>query len=130
MPIRLQQAIPNDAEDISDLDCAVFTEEGLGPSIMRQELSIGWGMMALEGNFLDGYALVRPGSLSDLTRLGVRAGHHRRGIGSALLNAAKMAHPGQMMLLVRKTNQPAIEMYSRAGFIIAGTKESSWLMLG
>lgn len=68
--------------------------------------------------------------MSDLTRLGVREGHRGKGIGSALLNAVKLTHPGQVMLLVRKTNKPALEMYSKAGFVIAGTQEMSWLMLG
>jgi ribosomal protein S18 acetylase RimI-like enzyme len=131
MAPRFQLATPLDAEDVSDLDCAVFPEEGLGPSIMRQEISLGWGMMVFEGHLLVGYALVRPGPMHDLTRLGVREGYRGQGIGAALLNAARIAHPtGQMMLLVRKKNQPAIDMYSKAGFIIAGTRETSWLMLG
>lgn len=115
--------------EISDLDCLVFPEEGIGPSTVRQELTVGKGFVVLDGDSIVGYALVRTGPINDITRLGVHESHRRRGIGKMLLNAVFKNYPGRTMLLVRKTNQPAIEMYSRAGFTIAGTKETSWLML-
>ena len=129
MGFELQHATTNDAEAISDLDCAVFPEEGMGPSVIRQEISLGWAVVALDQSEVVGYALVRPGSISDLTRLGVRESHRGKGIGQALLNACIVHNKGPMMLLVRKNNKPALDMYLKTGFTIAGTKETSWLMM-
>lgn len=129
MALELQLATPANADELADLDMAVFGEDGMGPSLMRQELTIGWGMLAMKDGSILGYALVRPGTLSDLTRLGIKDGYRGLGIGKTLLMAARKAHPGPMMLLVRKTNKTALELYAKTGFSIAGTKDTSWLMI-
>lgn len=129
MAIQLQPATIEQADEISDLDCAVFPEEGIGPSTVRQELTVGNGIVAVEDETIVGFALVRPGTLTDLTRFGVRESHRRRGIAKMLLEAVLKDNPGRVMLLVRKNNQPAIDLYRKAGFTVVGMKESSWLMI-
>jgi len=127
--MRLLQATPRDAEALSELDLLLFGEDSFGPSIFRQELTVGWGLLALEGEEIVGYALVRPGRLHDLTRLGVHPRHHRKGIARELLRAARATHPGPMMLFVRKQNAGARALYVSECFRIEGCLETSWLML-
>lgn len=130
MTIRLQRAEVADADLISDLDCTVFPEEGFGPTVMRQEIKHGWAVLAYDGATPVGYAVVRPGAVNDLTRLGVLESHRGKKIGKMLLEMVKEQHKGQVMLLVRRTNQHAINLYLKTGFTIMGMRETSWLMVG
>ena len=126
--MQVQRAVPTDAEDIAELDLLLFNEESLGPSSFRQELTVGWGMVVRQDGELAGYVLVRPGALHDLTRLGVHPTWQRRGLGGDLLALALLHHPGPMMLFVRKHNDTALKMYLKAGFVVRGTTDDSWLL--
>lgn len=127
--MNFQLARREDAETVAELDLLTFGEDSLGPSTMRQEIRLGWCMLTQIDGDLAGYALVRPGPLHDLLRLGVHPDYRRRGIAGNLLTQAVKTYPEAMMLFVRKTNEPALLLYKKTGFRIAGVKKDSWLMI-
>ncbi len=123
---QIGRAGDGDAGDISDLDVTLF-DNGLGPFTILRELRAGFGFVARGPEGLDGYVLVRPGPLADVTRLGVREGARGRGLGRALLALALDAVE-DVMLTVRFDNALAGRMYERAGFRIVARCEGAWVM--
>ncbi|SHM71488.1 GNAT family N-acetyltransferase [Actinacidiphila paucisporea] len=69
-----------------------------------------------------GYAAVAGGHLDALYLL---AGVLRRGVGSALLGAAKAYRPGGLTLAVFQRNTGAIAFYARHGFTVVDSNDGS-----
>jgi len=70
-----------------------------------------------------------PGELGGITRLYVDPGARRRGLARALLEAATdsaAAHGLQPVLEVVADSLPAIALYERAGWQLAGTQPATW----
>lgn len=64
------------------------------------------GMLAVEG--------------TELNQLYVHSDHQGRGIGTQLLNLAKVLSPGKLCLYTFEVNQKAQRFYEKHGFIIIG----------
>jgi ribosomal protein S18 acetylase RimI-like enzyme len=62
-------------------------------------------------------------------RLGVREKFRRQGVASMLLRRA-ISNAPEAMLTVRKGNDPAIRLYRKHDFVIAGTmpQDYAWVM--
>lgn len=117
----------DDAEAIEALEIELF-ENSFNATTIRREIERGEGWVVEEDGELVGYLLAtRDGKMLDITRLGVRTGHQRRGIGTELLK--KVLEHDELMLCVRRENWPAIKVYYRQGFRILGHTEDSWVML-
>lgn len=119
-----------DVENISAIEDAVFFENALGEGTLKREMEYGYCAVLRDGmDIIVGFALVRPDpELHDLLRLGVMPGFHGRGYGSWLLSHVVTRFPGPMMLMVRKNNKRAIDLYKKNDFVITGTTGESWVM--
>jgi ribosomal-protein-alanine N-acetyltransferase len=128
--INFELAKVEDAEELAELELQLFDDlDTFGPSTLRQEIAVGWMLLARQSGIIVGYALVRPGPMNDLMKLGVRPEYQRTGIAKKLLQKVREAH-GRVMLFVRKQNTPAFDLYRKTGFCIIGEREESWLMVG
>lgn len=126
--MKIQPATSEHVDGVVDLENILF-DNSFGPGIIRQEISIGYGVVVTDRDVVVAYAIVRPcARLNDLLRLGVRPDHQNKGIGSALLEHVLERFKGEMLLTVRKNNKPAIRLYQKAGFEIVGVTEMAWLM--
>ncbi|MBY6677937.1 ribosomal protein S18-alanine N-acetyltransferase [Rhodococcus sp. BP-316] len=102
---------------------SAFVEELRGPHVryfvVREDdgRAVGYAGIALLGKGED--------TESEVHTIGVDPAAQRRGIGRALLDALLHEadlHGGPVFLEVRTDNEPAIELYRRAGFDIVGTR--------
>jgi ribosomal protein S18 acetylase RimI-like enzyme len=124
----IQNATEEHVEAICELENQLF-DNSFGPGIIRQEMRVGWGLVAVEDEKVLGYAIVRPHPLlNDLLRLGVSPDAQRKGLGRALLRKAKEMFRGPIILIVRKKNEAAFRLYRQEGFHIVGQSEDSWVM--
>lgn len=99
-------------------------------TMLRRELEVGWGLVYIEAEVVQGYALVREDDdMFDLTRLAVSPEAQGRGIGGALLRAV-LDRGRTTVLTVMKDNARAIALYMRHGFRIVGyfRAERAWSM--
>lgn len=123
----IQQAREIHIEDITALENLLF-DNAFGPGVIRQEIQVGYGVVILEKDAVVAYAIVRQAGLNDLLRLGVRPDKQGQGLGRKLLCHVLRVFGRPMMLTVRKNNEPAFQLYKKAGFkIVAGT-DDAWIM--
>lgn len=74
----------------------------------------------------------RPMKLCHVVSIAVREPYRRRGIGTALMleamrNGRKEYGTGECYLEVRVTNEPAIRLYEKLGFVKVGKRRSYYL---
>jgi [ribosomal protein S18]-alanine N-acetyltransferase len=118
--------------EISDLASAIEVDTLCLPrpwseAIWREELESPWGLYLVMDE--DGWISAQIGVryLADelhVTTLAVRPERRRRGYARALLEAALGAFPEarRVHLEVRPTNEPAISLYQRRGFVTTGRR--------
>lgn len=126
----ITHALPEHAERISELDGLLFPAESFNEHTVLKEIEAGTGLVYLSEEKIVGYALTRKQEdLVDLTRIGIHPDFQRQGIGELLLQAViALADPRDVMLFVRKKNMPAIRLYQKNGFQVAGMTKDSWVM--
>lgn len=125
---HIRLATEDDLETIVELENALF-DNAFGFWTMRQELRASRVYLLIEAGCVRGYAIVRADAeLADLLRLGVFPHVQGKGYGKALLDHALAEVPGPMMLLVRKDNSLARDLYRTRGFKVVGTTDESWVM--
>jgi ribosomal protein S18 acetylase RimI-like enzyme len=124
----MRTAVLSDSESISDLEGLLF-ENSMGARMVRQELSLGAGLVEEHGE-LQGYLLSREEEgILDVKRLGVHPTAQRRGIASALLVKA-IEHADVVILTVQKNNLAALKLYFKHGFEIVAHLQGAraWVM--
>ena len=135
MTVQITPMAPADAARCAELERVLFP--GDGPWSERAFLSElaaphNHYVVAREDGVVLGYAgiaLLGKGESaeSEVHTIGVDPGAHRRGIGGKLFDALLAAadrHGGSVFLEVRTDNSPAIELYNREGFVVAGTRRN------
>lgn len=128
--ITIRDATPEDGELLADLEMRIFPDNCFNERTLSKEVERGGAYIGLVDEVPVGYCLFRtsPG-LVDILRLGVLAHARHRGLGEALL-ALTMRKARSAMLTVLKTNDVAIRLYRKHGFVIAGSmpQHNSWVM--
>jgi len=121
---KLRPAAQEDADRIEQLECELFPDNCWNSRTIVDQLDAGW--VAERDGLIVGYALVaKSDALADLLRLGVTEPYRRQGLAGQLIELSLANHPA--ILTVQKGN-PAIRLYCRHGFKVAGVIESAWLM--
>jgi ribosomal protein S18 acetylase RimI-like enzyme len=126
-----REATSDDVEALEVLESALFPDNAMNTHTLLQELLLGRGFVAECGGAAVGYALARvDNDVVDITRIGVLPRCHRQGIARSLMGAA-LSLAKRAVLLVRKSNDPAIKLYVSMGFKIVGhlINDDSWLMV-
>ena len=89
-------------------------------------------LVAVEGATVVGWCRLFPTDEGALELgIGVVASHRRRGLGRALLGAAlewASARGMPVVLETRTDNTPAIRLFTRSGFRVAGQGDGHWQM--
>ncbi|MGA9871008.1 MAG: ribosomal protein S18-alanine N-acetyltransferase [Rhodococcus sp. (in: high G+C Gram-positive bacteria)] len=135
MTVEIAPLRAEDAARCAELESVLFPGDDPWPErAFLSELAAPHNVYvaARENGRLLGYAgialLGRGASAeSEVHTIGVDPAAHRRGIGGALLDALLAAadrHGGPIFLEVRTDNTAAIELYSREGFVIVGTRRN------
>ena len=135
MTLQITPMVAADAARCAELEAVLFP--GDDPWTERAFLSelaaphIHYFAAREEGVLLGyaGIALLGRGETaeSEVHTIGVDPAAHRRGIGGTLLDALLVEadrHGGSVFLEVRTDNTPAIELYTREGFVVVGTRRN------
>jgi ribosomal protein S18 acetylase RimI-like enzyme len=140
MAHTLKVAAPEDVDSICAIDYELFPENNFNERTLHNQIVTGKGWLYHEEETLIGYMLVSglDSPMVDILRLGVREKWRRQLVASQLLWIAKDLALGPfgiesktgLMLNVRKSNVPAINLYRKHGFEITGTmpQHHSWVM--
>ena len=124
----MRRALPEDAEEIAQLELELFPDDWLNAWSIRNELKHSKCWVIGEDR-LRAYLLTRTeGSLVDILRVGVRREHQGHGLGYRLVQKALTLAP-KAVLMVRKDNKKALDLYHSLGFQIVGEFKQSWTML-
>lgn len=131
--LRVEPMRREDLDEVMALEKQAFTSPWTRQMFLRElEKEEGCYLVARCRGILVGYA----GALlildeAHVMTLAVREDHRRRGIGARLLLELirKMEEKGARFLTleVRKSNLPAIELYSRFGFQIMGERKHYYM---
>lgn len=135
MTVQIAPMVPADASRCAELESVLFPGDDPWPErAFLAELAAPYNryVVARENDRLVGYAgialLGRGGAAeSEVHTIGVDPLVHRRGIGGALLDAllgAADRHGGPVFLEVRTDNVAAIDLYTREGFVVVGTRRN------
>lgn len=123
----MRRALPEDAEEISQLEMEFFPEDWLNPWSVRQEMRHDHVWVTGDGE-VTGYLIARvEGDLVDILRVGVRKDQRGNGLGFRLMTKAMSMAP-RAVLMVRRDNEAAIGLYLGLGFRIVGQFGKSWTM--
>lgn len=97
---------------------------------LEAELHYGSGIGVQQDGALIAYTLWRVDEgLMDITRLGVRSGYRRMGLGRILLRTARITARLPAMLTVKKDNAEALALYRAEGFRVVGDlRTGAWVM--
>lgn len=128
--VELRPLTPGDVVAVASLERAVFGASAWSAEMVREELTgpgrwyvgvddAGGHLIAYAGTWFDG-------DVVQVMTLGVAQAARRGGLGAALL-AALVEHAREVgaeavLLEVRVDNEPAIELYARAGFVTLGRR--------
>ena len=120
----IRAASPDDVDAIAAIEREVFEADAWSDTLVDLEL-IAPGRVVVVAEYEDavvGYASVAViADVADLTRIAVRRGDRREGVGTALLAAlldtAADRGAERMMLEVADTNEPALAFYVVSGFV-------------
>jgi ribosomal protein S18 acetylase RimI-like enzyme len=126
----IREATKDDLLMLADLEAQIFPENCFNEKTIGDTLARGGGFVADNLSLPMGYAIYNTtGSMTDILRIGVLPSVRRLGFGEALLKKC-MSISEITMLTVRQNNQPAISLYAKHGFNIAGWVPShgSWVM--
>ena len=128
--VELRPLTPGDVVTVAGLECAIFGESAWSAEMVREELT-GPGRWYVGVDDEDGHLVAYAGTWFDgdvvqVMTLGVAQAARRRGLGAVLL-AALVGHAREegaeaVLLEVRVDNEPAIELYTRAGFVPLGRR--------
>lgn len=125
----MRRALPEDVEELAELEARLFLENCFNAYTLRQELRFSRCWVIEAGGQLAGYLLARmDGDLVDILRVGVREESRRQGLAYRLMLKALSLAP-RATLMVKKGNMPAMSLYKELGFKITGTLHESWLMV-
>jgi ribosomal protein S18 acetylase RimI-like enzyme len=128
--VNFQRATVEDCEQLEKLDISLFGEDAFSETTFKRELAEGTCILAKYEDDILGYAFVRDSPvIHDLIRLGVREDCQHQGLGRALLKRAITDFPGKMVLLVKRWNSNALQLYKSEGFSICGMLNDSWEMI-
>lgn len=127
-----RHALPGDIEEIVSLEYDLFPDNNFNERTLLHHLSSGFcNFMDVDGKTA-GYVMCSKADapLIDVLRLGVRTQYRGVGIASVLLGSV-LRLGKETMLTVQKENVPAIRLYQKHGFKIAGTmpQHASWVMV-
>ena len=126
VPAGEEERNPETREGLADEDCLVAAPAGEEPRNAESPEDLTdeeW-----EDPEILGYAgiLMVPDE-ADITKISVRKDMRRQGIGAALLEELKARAPGhglrKIFLEVRKSNEAAIRLYKKCGFIQVGERK-------
>lgn len=135
MTPQIAPMVPTDAARCAELESVLFPgDDPWSERAFLSELAAPHNhyVVAREGEVLLGYAGIAllgrgESAESEVHTIGVDPSAHRRGIGGRLLDALLAAadrHGGSVFLEVRTDNTPAIELYTREGFVVVGTRRN------
>lgn len=122
----LRLLTPGDVARVVALEEAIFAEDPWSPGMVAEELSApGRHYVGAEiGGRLIGYAGIALGPDADVMTIGVLAEARGRGAGRLLLEdllaAALRAGARRVFLEVRASNEAALSLYTRSGFVRIG----------
>lgn len=128
--MEIRFALPTDADELEELEIALFRDNCFNATTLRRELEAGLGLVAVDDTYgIVGYLIASiEGRLVDVLRLGILPRFRRKGLGRRLLNMAIEQWP-EAMLTVRRDNRKAIRLYLDSGFHIIGRLSTdSWVM--
>jgi ribosomal protein S18 acetylase RimI-like enzyme len=126
----IRTATLEDNHLIADLECKIFPDNCFNEKTIADTLKAGGGLIAENLDTPFGYAVYKlDDNMVDVLRLGVLPQARRLGVGEALLQEC-MKLNDYTMLTVSQENQPAISLYRKLGFQIAGwiPSHGSWVM--
>lgn len=135
MTVDISPMVSSDAQRCAELEGILFPgDDPWSEQAFLSELAAPHNhyFAARENGSLLGYAGIallgrRESAESEVHTIGVDPAAQRRGIGGALLNALLSEanrHGGSVFLEVRTDNEPAIELYTREGFVVVGTRRN------
>lgn len=126
-PDFIRPATSEDAERLAELEIALFPDNCINERTIRRQIEEGecW----VVGNPVVGFILTKKNGCIDILRLGVLPEARNKGIGAKLLRKI-LRNQEEIILTVLKSNENAIRLYKRYGFIIVGCINSanSWVM--
>lgn len=124
----IRDAVVEDASVLAAISGASMTSvwhEGDFISAMESDLALCI-VAALEDEIAGYVVMYHAADEGEIPSVAVRADHRRLGIGSALLaelfSRAAGLHISRIFLEVRKSNEPAIALYEKHGFLCAGSR--------
>jgi len=133
----IRHATPADLEVVERLEHASFPDHWARETLQNALLDPAYlVLLSDETGFLLGWHV---GEEAELARLGVLANERGRGIGLALVLQAleewQMRGVSSVFLEVRASNEVAIRLYERSGFVTIGRRanyyangEEAWVM--
>lgn len=129
--VTVRDASAGDLDPLSRLDAALFGMNAWSRAAMSAELAAAGDtrvvLAAVSEDVLCGYGVLMViADTADVVRVAVAAAHHRRGIGSHLVDSlvgrAASAGCTQVMLEVAADNAPASALYRCQGFADIGIR--------
>lgn len=115
--MTIRAATGADVAGLVALEVELFGVDAWSELTVTTSVARGTVLVAEDGELLGYVVLAGAGDVADLERIGVRPGHRRAGLASALLDAAlRDAGQDRVLLEVRADNASALAFYARAGF--------------
>ncbi len=128
--MEIKKMMPEDVKQVAYLEKEVFSvpwsEKSLEESRKRSEyvFLVAWCGQEIAG-YIGMYQVMEEG---DITNVAVHPKYRKQGIGNALVNAllreALLLGISEITLEVRVSNQTAIHLYEKNGFVSEGTRKN------
>ena len=128
--IIVRRMLPEDLEEVCRIEKDNFTlpwsEKSFLESMERNDTLF---LVALNGEEVAGYlGCYCVAGEGEITNVAVKSSYRRQGIGGKLLETlyeeAKVLHTQEFFLEVRESNEAAIGLYSRQGFVKEGVRKN------
>ena len=128
--MTIREMTVDDVEAVAALEADIFSmpwsKQGFADTLCREDVLF---FVAREDERVLGYVGVYcTADEGEITNVAVAKDARRRGVGQALLQLLieKMAQRGitRIVLEVRVSNDPAIRLYERHGFLVVGTRKN------
>jgi ribosomal protein S18 acetylase RimI-like enzyme len=122
---KLRPAVQADALEIAELENQLFPETSWNELTLTSQIELGSSWVAEQDGRVIGYALIHRDNIIDLLRLGVDPPHRNKQVASTLL---ELSLGVSAAVLTVKRGNPAIKLYKRHGFKVAGVIGDAWVM--
>lgn len=129
--LKIRAAAPDDLAEILRIQAASPESAGWSEAAWRELLAApgaarAWVATPSDAAGILGFLLVQAADAdeAEILDLAVDPPRRRQGVGAALLEALFAAHPGEIFLEVRVSNDSAIALYRGRGFTPVGSRRA------